>query len=575
MNILSFFFWDGCHDTSAAIVCDGVLIAAAEEERFSRDKHDANLPLRAIDFCLRRAGLSMDQVDAIAFPDMPFRSGVDSQLADTDLRTIRKLNAAGEIRYRSVLHKLALNAAIASGLKFNWSMHPAAAAAFAELRKHYTRIPSVHFYPHHLCHAAATYLTSGFDHAAIATIDGRGANYSAVTWSGRNNIITRLQAEPYTNSLGFFYQDCTEYLGLGRLSKKEFGEGKTMGLAPYGQKINYAKRVSHLLDVTGPRWYQYKALPSEAELGFSPRDGEPILNPPYSDFAAAIQDSLERATVRIAQSALEMANSRALCLAGGVTLNCSSNGKLLGSGLASSIWIFPAAGDSGLSAGAALLCAAEAGTHAPVRLDQVYLGPEFSDRDFEGELEREPKVTFDRPSDLVGAVSQELSNGAVVGWFQGRMEFGPRALGNRSILADPRTIRMRDRVNRIKGRELWRPLSPVVLAQRASEFFTLSTPSPFMLFAVQVRQDKRSLIQAVVHVDGSARPQTVTRKQNYRLYELIDAFSRLSGVPVLLNTSFNAAGEPIVCTPGDALKTFLATGLDLLVLGDFVVKRRS
>jgi carbamoyltransferase len=573
LNILSFFCWEGCHDTSAAIVRDGVLVAAAEEERFSRRKHEAGIPLRAIEFCLKRAGLSMSQVDAIAFPDKPFRSGADSQLAETDLATIRQLYAAGELRYRSIVHKRVLDLALASGLKFNWSMSPAAAIGFAQLREHYSNIPPVHFYSHHLCHAAAAYFTSGFDHSAIATIDGRGGLYSTATWQGRNTSITRLQAEPYTNSLGYFYLDCTEYLGLGRSKQKEFGEGKMMGLAAYGDELPLNEYASRLLDVSGPNWYRYDEIPSPEQLGFLPREREPILNPPYPNFAASAQGVLERAVSKIALSGIEEAASRNLCLAGGVALNCSSNGKLLASGMASSIWMFPAVGDSGLSAGAALLCAAEAGTLRAERLNQAYLGPDFSSRECEAELEREPSVIYDCSSNVVGTVSQALIDGAIVGWFQGRMEFGPRALGNRSILADPRAVAMRDRVNLIKGRESWRPLSPVVLAERVSEFFALNIPSPFMLFAVQVRQEKRSLIKAVVHVDGSARPQTVTRDQNTRLYDLIDTFYRHTGIPVLLNTSFNAAGEPIVCTPKDAIRTFLATGLDLLVLGDFIVRR--
>jgi carbamoyltransferase len=569
VNILSFTYWNGCHDTSAAIVCDGMLVAAAEEERFTRHKHDGRFPLNAIDFCLRKAGIKMEDVDVLAFPGKPFRSGVDSQLAEIDFDSLRQLVASGEARYRTLLHKHAMNAYLKIGRPFNWSQDRTIASGFKMLRQHYSCVPPIRFYSHHLSHAAAAYFTSGQNRAAVATIDGRGDPFSTVTWIAQGKTITRLQTETANNSLGLFYRDCTRYLGLG-----DFGEGKTMGLAAYGSSKTFNKQLAIMLDVGDRGWYRYSQIPNDALLGFAQRREEPIQNPIYADFSAAMQTALECAVGRVVRSVLLKAETNTLCLGGGVALNCASNGQILASGLSSSVWVFPAAGDAGLSVGAGLLCAAEAGELVQRRLDHAYFGPDFTSFEYEATLSEEPGLTFYRAHDLSKEVADSLLAGEVIGWFQGRMELGPRALGNRSILADPRRAEMRDRVNTLKGRELWRPLGPVVLEEKAHQFFTLTEPSPFMLFAVQVRPEVRHLVPAIVHVDGSARPQTVRRDQNARLYDLIERFSRSADTPVLINTSFNAAGEPNVCTPRDAVRTFKATGLDVLVLGDYVVRRR-
>jgi carbamoyltransferase len=570
MNILSFTYWDGCHDTSAAIVCDGVLVAAVEEERFTRRKHEGSFPFQAIDFCLRCAGIDMQQVDLIAFPDQPFRSGRDSGLAEMELAFVRRLKAENKIRFRSLAHKLALDAYLRLGFpSFNFQMDPIVACGLSWLRTLYGDLPPIRYYDHHRSHAAATYFTSEWSKATVITIDGRGGSYATVIWSADGNKITRLCAEPYTNSLGVYYDLCTQYLGLG-----EFGDGKLMGLASYGNEETFAKQVSSMLD-TSDDAYHYRRSPSEELLGFPSPHMECLLEPPYPDFAAACQNTLEYAVARVVRLAIDKTKEQRICLGGGVMYNCSSNGSLRASKVASSVWIFPASGDAGLSIGAALLCAAEAGELRCARLDNAYWGPAFSPAECKIALSSQPMVTYRRHNDIAEEVARYLAKGEIVGWFQGRMELGPRALGNRSVLADPCSISIRDRVNRIKGREFWRPLAPVVLAEHASDYFTLNGPSPFMLFATQVRSEKRSVIPGVVHVDGSARPQTVTRDQNPLLYDLITAFYRKTGVPVLLNTSFNAAGEPIVCTPQDAVNTFLRTGIDVLILGDYVVRRTT
>jgi carbamoyltransferase len=454
------------------------------------------------------------------------------------------------------------------GVRWNWQMEPEVAEGFAQLRRNYPNVPPIRFYDHHRGHAAAAFLTSGVDAAAIVTFDFAGGPYSAASWKGEMSSIVRLDSEIWQNSLGEFYLDATSYLGLG-----DFAEGKTMGLAPYGNARQFEKLFDTVLERKGSHWFDYRGWPSETTLGFPARTNESPLDAPFPDLAAAVQTALESAQQRIVRSAVNDASCRALCIGGGVALNCSGNGALLASGLVDSAWVFPASNDAGLSVGAALLCAVECGELTPARMEHAYWGPEFSSSDCEAAVLQEPRVTFRRTNGAVNEeIAEALASGQIVGVCRGRMEFGPRALGNRSILADPRRLENRDRVNRIKGRELWRPLAPAVLAERASEFFDLRQPSPFMLFRAQVKPEKRSAVPAIVHVDGSARPQTVTREQNPAFYDLISAFSRRAGVPLLMNTSFNTAREPIVCTPQDAIASFLASGLDLLVLGEFLVE---
>ena len=348
-----------------------------------------------------------------------------------------------------------------------------------------------------------------------------------------------------------------------------------MGLAPYGRAADQIFRVNNLIDTTESRWFRYRATPSENLTGFPRRDTEDVLSGPYADFAAAAQHALERGYERAVRSAIGRSHTRRVCVGGGVALNCSANGKLLDSAIAEDMWLFPASGDAGLSVGAALLCARDVGELAPRRVESPYHGPEFTEAEIESALQSESRITYTRPVNFPVEVAKSIAGGCVTGWFQGRMELGPRALGNRSILADPRAVAMRDKVNRVKRREMWRPLAPSVLSERAADYFVRVPPNAFMLFATQVTDLTREVAPAIVHVDGSARPQPVSRALNAPYYDLISAFNTLTGVPIVLNTSFNAAGEPIVCTPADALKTFFATELDLLAIGPFVVKKKA
>jgi carbamoyltransferase len=568
MIALSFSYWNGSHDAAAAIVVDGRIVAAAEEERFSREKHDGKIPVGAMRYCLAAAGVEMRDVDVLAYPDRPFRTGRDSQLAEMTWPSLRALVRAGGARNRSLLHKGVLELVARSRIPINAGMNAKVSSGFARLREEFGELPRVRYFGHHLAHAAATAFTSGFDKAAVATIDGRGGPFSSVIWSARRSELRLHAAQPYTNSLGWFYRDVTRFVGLG-----DFGEGKLMGLAPYGSVPQAENRVRRMISTGGDSWYRYQAKPTADIAGFSRRNGQPVTSSPYRDFAAASQQTLEEAAAAIARDAVDAAGSRNLCLGGGVALNCSANGRLLAAGIADDIWVFPAAGDAGLPVGAALLAARDAGQLITERLSAPYLGPGFSDQEIERALRGEDSIQVRRCVDVHVAAAELLSRGSIIGWFQGRMELGPRALGNRSILADPRNAQVRDRVNDIKGREKWRPLAPAVLAERADDFFTARPPNDFMLFAVQATPKCRAEAPAVVHVDLSARPQLVRRETNAPLHALISAFDALAGVPILLNTSFNRAGEPIVCSPADALRTFLDSTLDALVMGPFLITR--
>jgi carbamoyltransferase len=568
--ILGFTFWKGSHDSSAALVRDGKLVAAAEEERFSRIKHDGSVPFGAIEYCLSEARISMSEVDVIAYPDRPFRTGANSQIAEMKDETLATLVREGAARRRSVLHKKMLAMGERVGLARDAGMHPMVSEGFEQLEKRYGKLPDVRYYPHHLAHAAAAYLTSGFDDAAIVTIDGRGGPLSAATWHGHGQDIDKLDEEPYTNSLGWFYRDCTRWVNLG-----DFGEGKLMGLAPYGTSSRGLQSVNRLIDTIDVKWFKYRSLPSPELTGFPKRTDENVLEGPYADFAAATQHALERGYEKAVRSASGQTRSKKICVGGGVALNCSANGKLLAASIAEDMWLFPASGDAGLSVGAALLCARDSGELAHERLESPYHGPEFSDDEIESVLAATSDISYSRPENFESEVAKSIAGGCVTGWFQGRMELGPRALGNRSILADPRTIAMRDKVNRAKRREMWRPLAPSVLAERAADYFEIVPPNAFMLFATQATELTRDVAPAIVHVDGSARPQPVTAELNPKFYNLISLFAALTGVPILLNTSFNAAGEPIVCTPADAVRTFLSTDLDLLAIGSFIVTKQK
>jgi carbamoyltransferase len=546
------------HDSSAALLRDGEVVFAAAEERFSRVKKDNSFPRRAIQAALDSAGIRVADLDAVAFGWN--RPGL------TPLHTLRSAltgRIQPSLRYTAgSLYGLVGELYHGNGL--------------GALRWWFGHLPKERIYhiDHHEAHAWSTYALSGFDDALVLVMDGRGAFQASTIYHGRGGALKRLRVYPWPNSIGAFYEGFTDLLGFERHSD----EWKVMGLAAYGRPT---VPLHECLRVTRNGYRVNGRIvcgrhPADIEplvRRFGPRrDPEKFIAEGDKDLAASVQQATEEAVFALVREGIRLTGCRRLCLAGGVAMNSKANGKLLASGLIDDIFIQPAATDDGTAIGAALGVYAARGQPVPrAVMEDVYLGPEYPD--IESTL-RAYKLSAVRVPDIAGVTAHLLAQGFIVGWFQGRMEFGPRALGNRSILADPRDVRMKDRVNEcVKFREGWRPFAPACLAEKAHEYFRPAYPSPFMILTFEVRPEKRAVIPAVTHADHSARVQTVERRLNPRFWELIAAFERLTGVPVVLNTSFNLRGEPIVCTPKDAIRTFYSSGLDFLALGDYLLAK--
>ncbi len=547
------------HDSSACLVRDGELLFAVAEERLSRVKHDAGFPRLAIQACLDFAGMGAGQVDEVCF---------GWQAAGPVYRHDLKLYALGElpITYLNVLNSTRHFASM-------WHQESGAkrfAQIFGEGKAR------MRFVDHHLAHAISAYAYSGFEDAAIVIMDGRGAWEATSIWHGKDGRIEHVSTIPFPDSVGLFYSEFTAYLGFLRNSD----EWKVMGLAPYGHA---GVKLDAFIDAdAGPYRVHTKRLNGNGAGSFSgmtallgaARAPESEIDERHKDIAYAVQDCCERAMMSVVRMALEKTRSRNLCLAGGVALNSKANGKIAASGLVEKIFVQPAASDDGVALGAALAPYADGGGKLPNKaMRHAYFGPSFDDAAIETAL-RTYKLRYTRVDDPAGVAAELLSRGKILGWFQGRMEFGPRALGNRSILADPRDPEMTVKVNNaVKFREWWRPFAPSLKKEGAGEFLESATDSPFMILTAQVRAEKRGVIPAVTHVDGSARPQTVEKEVNPLYWRLIDEFGARTGVPVVMNTSFNLRGEAIVHTPTDAVRTFFSSGMDALVIGGFLVEK--
>jgi carbamoyltransferase len=547
------------HDSSACIARDGELLFAVAEERISRVKHDARFPQLAVEACLKFAGATAAGVDEVCFgwqrPGALFRH--DLWCYATGRLPLTYLNVLNSTRYfLSMWHQ-------ESGAK-----------VFA--RKFGAVKARMRFVDHHLAHAISAYGFSGLDDSAIVIMDGRGAREATSIWHGRDGRIEHVLTIPFPNSIGGFYSAFTDYLGFVPNSD----EWKVMGLAPYGKPgvnldafINpeaepYRVYTKHLNNGrTG------NASGIAAVLG-PPRVAESEIEERHKDIAYAVQDYCERAMMSVVRLALAKTKARNLCLAGGVALNSKANGKILASGIVEKIFVQPAASDDGVALGAAFASYLDRGGRLPIRaMRHAYLGPEFDDEVIETAL-KTYKLRYSRMDDPAVTGAELLAQGKILGWFQGRMEFGPRALGSRSILADPRDPEMTAKVNNaVKFREWWRPFAPSITKEAAADFVESATDSPFMILTAQVRAEKRSVIPAVTHVDGSARPQTVEREVNPLYWRLIDEFGKHTGVPVVMNTSFNLRGEAIVHTPTDAVRTFFSSGMDALLIGSFLVEK--
>ena len=531
------------HDPSAALVVDGQIVAAAEEERFSRRKHGKEpvpfstweLPRQAAAWCLRQGGLSPGDLDAVAYSYDPALapSPGDDVTAD-GWEPLRTLYARRAPRF--------LETALPG-------LDPGA----------------VRFVPHHVAHAGSAHLAAPYPASSVLVLDGRGEAASHLAGRAVDGKLAVLAAQALPHSLGLLYEDATDHLGFRRSSD----EYKVMALAAYGRP-RWLGEFRELVRPTPDGGFRVEPVDWGRYVGRR-RGGEPW-GAAHADLAATVQVRLEEVVLDLARWLHERTGDDALTMAGGVALNCVANSRLAAEGPFSRVWVQPAAGDAGTALGAALHVAAAAGD--PVSpMDTAALGRGWSDDELEAWL-RTAAIDYERPPRLAEAVAGVLAADGIVAWFQGRSEYGPRALGHRSLLADPRNPANLERLNAVKGREQFRPVAPMVLAERAGDVFDGPLPSPYMLFTQHVRPAWRDRIPAVGHVDGSARSQTVERQDEPLVARLLDAFAARTGIPLLVNTSLNTAGRPMVDDPRDALECFGSAPVDLLVLGPFLVHRR-
>ena len=580
------------HDSAAALIIDGKIISAAQEERFSRKKHDASYPSNAINFILKDNNLKLNDIDHIVFFEKPFLKF--ERLLETYLafapRGFKSFSLSMPIWLREKLFQK----------KY----------LFDKLKQHdqnFNNINKIKFSEHHYSHAASAFFPSPFKEAIVLTLDGVGEWATTTLAIGNGNDLKILKEIHFPHSLGLLYSAFTYYTGF----KVNSGEYKVMGLAPYGKPIFKNLILEKILDlkddgsfILNMDYFNYATGLTMTNKKFSDLFGQPVRNPKkdkltqfHMDIAASVQAVTEEIILRLTKSAAEQFKIKNLCLAGGVALNCVANGKILKEKLFDKIWIQPAAGDAGGSLGAALAFWYQELKKSRVEFkDQMrgsYLGPKYNDDKILDSL-KNLKGKFKQLDykEIIETTAKKLSENKTVGWFQGRMEFGPRALGCRSILADPRSDKMQKELNlKIKFRESFRPFAPSILNDKVSEWFELNEDSPYMLLVAEVNKSKqivmteenkklfgidklnvkRSSIPAVTHVDYSARIQTVHKETNPRYYDLINQFYKLTKCPILVNTSFNVRGEPIVCSIEDAFNCFMGTNLDILVIENFIL----
>ena len=528
-------------NTAAALIVDGKLIAFAEEERFTRVKHaPRDFPKKSMEYCLKEAGITLDQVDHIAigmdslwsvilpnlWPPQPIRFAYGKIE-----RTMREIRRGNEVMPFSVRDK------------------------------------RVRFINHHIAHIASSFYLSGFDRSNFISLDGAGGGESGMIGWGEDARLHVDQRITNAGSWGALYERVTKILGF----RPHSHEGKTMGLAAFGTPhpeminfIDWSKPVPEISHSKRNAWLR----------SLTPRQPGTELTQEHKDLAATVQDALERALIQMAAHLVKKSGSRALCMAGGVALNCSANGRILHSGTVDDIFIQPASSDAGVALGAAVARHVElTGKRPDFVFDHAYWGPKYEDVEIEKIL-KEAKLPYEHVPNIEARTAQMLKEGKIVGWFQGRMEVGPRALGGRSILADPSIPGIKDKVNsEVKHREMWRPFAPSMRFERMGDYVEQPYTSPFMILAFQARKDKVDQFRSAVHVDNTARVQGVKKEVNPRYYKLLEEFEKATGRGVILNTSFNVAEEPLVCSPRDALRTFYCCGLDALVMGNFLLQK--
>ena len=580
------------HDSAAALLKNGEIVAAAQEERFSRKKHDARYPYNAVKYVLEEGNVNLSEVDHIVFFEKPFLKF--ERLLETYMafapRGFKSFSLSMPIWLREKLFQK----------KF----------LFDNLKQHdkkFQDINKIKFSEHHYSHAASAFYPSPFKEAVILTLDGVGEWATTTVAIGQDNKLKMLKEIHFPHSLGLLYSAFTYYTGF----KVNSGEYKVMGLAPYGKPKYKDLIINELIDLKNDgsfklnmKYFNYATGLTMTNSKFSSLFGHPVRDPKkdlltnfHMDIAASIQAVTEEVILRLTKDISKEYKIKNLCLAGGVALNCVANGKILNEKHFENIWIQPAAGDAGGSLGAALAYwhqeLKKPRTDLKDKMKGAYLGPKYSDDLIKKKLDfLKAKYIKKSPDETSLLVAKELSNNKTVGWFQGRMEFGPRALGGRSILADPRSEKMQKELNlKVKFRESFRPFAPSVLREDVSSWFEIDYDSPYMLLVAEVKKDiqvsmsekdeklfgieklnvKRSSIPAVTHVDYSARIQTVNKDTNHKYYNLINEFKKITNCPVIVNTSFNVRGEPIVCSIEDAFNCFMGTNLDLLVIEDFIL----
>ncbi len=564
------------HDSAACLVKDGQVIAAAEEERFTRKKHGKRpipfstyeLPFYAIDYCLKEAGIHLTDVEHVAYSYDPYLL-LNGRGKDQTISLPLEPSAHPKPdEWESGWDPLFLSS-IVNAPRHLVSGYP------HHLQSRFTGTPlegsfQWHFVKHHLAHAASAFLPSPFPEAAVFTIDGRGERATTTYGHGRGNQIEMLGEVDMPHSLGILYEQITEHLGFLHSSD----EYKVMALASFGRPV-YLDIFREMIELTGEGGYRIHPVDLMKTFGPARQKGGPYETWHY-DLASSLQIALEEIVLQLMNWLYEKTQSDNLAISGGVALNCVMNARIRDRGPFKNIWVQPAAGDAGTAMGAALwVDASESGRSERVYcMDHAFLGPQYSEAEIEQFLQWS-KLPYRRMENVAAETAQLLANNKIIGWFQGRLEFGPRALGARSILASPIQAEMQDRLNDIKDREDFRPVAPVVLEEEAGNWFNNARVSPFMLFVYDVQPDKAGQIPAVRHVDGTARIQTINRDQNQPYYDLLKEFQRLTGVPVLVNTSFNTRGEPIVCSPRDAVECFWTSPLDALVIGPFLLEKES
>lgn len=557
------------HDSAACLVRDGHVVAAAEEERFTRIKHAKRpvpfsaweLPYLAIDYCLAAGGIELADLDHVAYSFDPYLLHPGGAAT----MTLPLEPSAGAQRGLDPWEPLFVSYILNAERQLVDGVPHRVRARFRTAKERGGW--QWHFVEHHLAHEASAFLPSPFAEAAVLTMDGRGERTATSYGHLAGGKYRRVKQVPLPSSLGLLYEQVTDYLGFLRSSD----EYKVMALASYG-KPRYVAWFKDVVELTGEGGFAVHPARLEDRFGPARLRGGAVTEL-HLDIAHSLQAVLESTVSELARWLRNETDSENLCLAGGVALNCVLNGRLERQRIFERIFVQPAAGDAGTALGAALWVDwADGARERRFTMEHAYLGPSFDDAEIEAELKRS-KQKYRRAADVAEEAAALLAAERIVGWFQGRMEFGPRALGARSILASPLRADMQQRLNEIKDREDFRPVAPAVLEEAAGEWFVGARRAPFMLFVYDVAPEKAHLIPAVRHVDGTARVQTVGSTEQPRYYEVLKAFERRTGVPVLVNTSFNSRGEPVVCTPRDALESFWSTPLDALAIGSFIIEK--